>query len=609
MRISNGITLLSASDLVGHLSCRYLTAVDAAVARGELKAPRNWDPNLQVLRQRGAAHEQRYVEHLAAAGRQVVRIGGVGIDQAQVDATLAAMRSGAEIIVQGALSDEHWVGRADILRRVEGESRLGGWHYEVIDTKLARETSGGTVLQLCLYSDLLSRLQGVAPEYMYVVAPWSKFEPERFRTHDYAAYYRLVRASLEAAVGEQGAGGYPDPKEHCEICRWRWQCDARRRADDHPCLVAGISRLQITELARRGVETTGALAQVNLPLPWKPDRGAAETYVRVREQARVQVAGRATGRPVYEVLDPQPGYGLARLPEPSPGDIFFDIEGDPFVGEGGLEYLFGYLYYGKSGDQEYVGEWALSRDEERRAFERFIDFVTARQLEYPDLHIYHFAPYEPGALKRLMGRYATREEALDRMLRALLFVDLYAVVRHGIRASVESYSIKELEAFYGFQRSLALPEANRALAAVQACLELADPASITGEHKAVVESYNRDDCASALRLRNWLESIREGMLRNGSVIARPAPAEGAPSEAVGEWQQKIDRLAARLTADIPADVAGRVPEQQARWLLANVLDWHRREDKAVWWEYFRLKELPAEELLDERSADFRPRLP
>ncbi len=602
VRISNGITLLSASDLVGHLSCRYLTGLDAAVARGELAAPRNWDPNLQVLRQRGATHEQRYVEHLAATGRQVVRIGGVGIDQAQVDETVAAMRSGAEIIVQGALSDGNWVGRADILRRVEGQSRLGSWHYEVIDTKLARETSGGTILQLCLYSDLLARLQGFQSEFMYVVAPWSKFEPERFRTHDFAAYYRLVRASLEAAVREQGAVGYPDPKEHCEICRWRWQCDARRRADDHPCLVAGISRLQITELAGRGVETTVALAEVALPLLWKPGRGAVETYVRVREQARVQVEGRSTGRPVHEVLDPRPGYGLTRLPEPSPGDIFFDIEGDPFVGDGGLEYLFGYLFFGKSGDQQYVGDWALSRDAERRAFECFIDFVAARRLEYPDLHIYHFAPYEPGALKRLMGRYATREEALDRMLRASLFVDLYAVVRQGIRAGVESYSIKQLEAFYGFQRSLGLPEANRALAAVQACLELADPESITGEHKAVIESYNRDDCASTDRLRNWLESLRDGLVGNGSAIERPAPAEGAPSETVGEWQQKIDRLAARLTADIPADVAGRDEKQQARWLLAGVLDWHRREDKAAWWEFYRLKELPAIELLDERSA-------
>ena len=76
----------------------------------------------------------------------------------------------------------------------------------------------------------------------------------------------------------------------------------------------------------------------------------------------------------------------------------------------------------------------------------------ARWKAFPGLHIYHYAPYEPAALKRLMGRYATREEEIDQMLRARLFVDLYQVVRHGLRASVESYSIKRLEPFYGFER-------------------------------------------------------------------------------------------------------------------------------------------------------------
>jgi hypothetical protein len=53
---------------------------------------------------------------------------------------------------------------------------------------------------------------------------------------------------------------------------------------------------------------------------------------------------------------------------------------------------------------------------------------------------------------------------------------------------------------------------------------------------------------------------------------------------------------------VPADLEARTDEQQARWLLANVLDWHRREHKAVWWEYFRLSALSADELMDEPCA-------
>src|SRR5262249_30613493 len=149
----------------------------------------------------------------------------------------------------------------DVLRRVDGPSKLGDWHYEVVDTKLATETKGGTVLQLALYADLLAAVQGMQAEFMFVVPPWTNFEPQTFRTLDYAAYYRLVRRSLERAVNAHPADDlYPDPKPHCDICRWRSRCDAHRRKDDHPSLVAGISKLQVGELKKHEVLTTAGLA-------------------------------------------------------------------------------------------------------------------------------------------------------------------------------------------------------------------------------------------------------------------------------------------------------------------------------------------------------------
>src|SRR5262249_9463375 len=155
-----------------------------------------------------------------------------------------------------------WNGRADILRRVEMPSALGPWSYEVIDTKLARETKGNTVLQISLYSDLLARTQDYVPEYAFVVTPATDFEPQSFRVAEYGAYYRRVRRSLEHAVEEGTSVGYPDPKPHCDICRWRARCEARRHADDHLSLVAGISKTQIGELNRKGVSTTAALAEL-----------------------------------------------------------------------------------------------------------------------------------------------------------------------------------------------------------------------------------------------------------------------------------------------------------------------------------------------------------
>lgn len=594
---------LSASDLVGHLNCRHLTQLDLDASAGRIRRPYFHDPLLEILSERGDRHERSYLEHLAHRGYQIVRIEGTQITAASADQTLKAMREGAQIIAQAALRHGHWAGRADILMRVPRPSELGDWSYEVVDTKLARETKGGTLLQLSLYSDLLAQLQGVVPEHMHVVKPGSGFEPESYPTAEYSAYYRYVKRRLENSLApDPGSATYPEPVEHCEICRWRPVCEARRREDDHLCLVAGISKLQMDELRRHQIDTLAKLAAVPLPLPWKPSRGARPSFERIREQARVQVTGRETRQPVFETLAPEPGLGLARLPAPSAGDVFLDLEADPFVGEGGLEYLFGYLVPGANGEPEYFDQWALTREEEKRGFERLIDFIMARWAQHPGMHVYHYAPYEPAALKRLMGRYASREDEMDRMLRGGVFVDLYAVVRHAIRASVESYSIKDLEPFYRFERTVPLEEARRALAALQGALELDDISGVTGDIKRTVGGYNKDDCLSALRLRDWLEQIRADLIAKGVDIPRPEAGSPEPNEDLSERQKRVAALAARLTADVPADKEARTPEQQARWILAHSLDWHRRELKSVFWERYRLQDLSIEELIDERCA-------
>jgi predicted RecB family nuclease len=225
-----------------------------------------------------------------------------------------------------------------VLLRVDAPSKLGNWSHEPVDTKLARETKAGAILQLCLYADLVAEAQGLPPEYMYVVAPWSEFQPQRYRFADYGAYFRKVKRALAKAIQTAPTEApYPLQIEHCDICRWREVCDRRRRDDDHLSLVAGISKLQIHELTTRGTAIVYGLAGMPLPLDWKPSRGSSESYGRVREQARIVVEARTAGTLKFEVLEVEPGFGRARLPEPSEGDVFFDLEvlpapGGPWIG-------------------------------------------------------------------------------------------------------------------------------------------------------------------------------------------------------------------------------------------------------------------------------------
>ncbi|MEX2124813.1 MAG: TM0106 family RecB-like putative nuclease [Woeseia sp.] len=600
MRLVDQLLRLSATDLANHLSCTHLSQLSLAVAEGRTKKPKWHDPIAEILRERGMEHEAAYLAHLRTSqGLDVVAI-PEGSDTDGPERTRAAMQAGAPLIYQAPLGNARWHGRADFLRRTDAPSQLGAWSYEVIDAKLATETRAGTILQLCVYSELVAELQGASPECAYVVAPHHGFVPEPYRLADYTAYYRLVKRRLEEALARADTPTYPEPVVHCEVCAWWQPCNARRRADDHLGFVAGISRLQIKELRRIDVGTLERLGDLRDVA--KPARGSRDALTRVRDQAAIQLRARRLEMPQYEILEPvDQAHGLAQLPAPSAHDIFLDLEGDRLAASGGREYLFGYVSPGS----EYVPVWATTAAEEQEGFERLVDLILARFREHPDMHIYHFGAYEPSAFKRLSGRYATRETELDVLLRGELFVDLYTIVRHALKASVESYSIKELEQFYGFSRRQDMREATASRRAIEWAIEFKEPVRDVAEfapHVEAVERYNREDCVSAEKLKAWLETLRAGVEARGIKLPRPELKSGDASDQVEETTDETREVTERLLAGVPPDADQRSEEEQARWLLAHLLEWHRREEKAAWWEYFRLRDLPLDEYLDERSA-------
>src|SRR5688572_2244473 len=287
---------LSATDLSHFLSCRHLTALNLAVEHQQRKRPHKADdPLLELLWQRGLDHEKAYVDKLRDEGRQVVEIPRGEVDQALAE-TSAAIRSGAEVIVQAALAHDSWFGYADVLVRTNTSSKLGPWSYEVIDTKLARDTRAGTVLQLGLYSAMLAEIQGLTPEQFSVVVPGidgSAQERIDFRVDDFGAYFRLMQQDLLTAAAtapdELAQLYYPEPVDHCSICAWRHDCNEKRHADDHLSLVAFLSRVHRRELESRDIDTLTKLANMAIPVSFKPKRGSRESYERAHHQALMQL--------------------------------------------------------------------------------------------------------------------------------------------------------------------------------------------------------------------------------------------------------------------------------------------------------------------------------
>jgi uncharacterized protein len=594
MKIISSKTFLSASDLSIYIACPHATWLNLQEARGQLKSPQNINAALHALQEKGEEFEAEYIEDLKKSGKTIIEIDRrAGRDKALKD-TIYAMKHGAEIIYQARLEHEIWNGWADFLRRVETPSQLGNWSYEVIDTKLSRTTKAGAILQICLYSEILKKLQGLMPEHMYIKNP---HDEESYRVDDFIAYYRLMKDKLLHAVQALDEQTYPHPVSHCDICNWWELCNQRRRKDDHPGFIAGMGKLQIQEMKDRKVTTLEAIAEMHPIVSFKPKRGSSETYKRLAHQAHLQQQSRTTKTSVFEILPTEEDFGFFKLPEPSKHDIFFDFEGDPFLGTCGLEYLFGWFH-----QNEYHDLWANNDAEEKTALEKFVDLVMQLRREDPGMHVYHYGAYEQTALKRLVGKYATKEEELDQLLRGKVFVNLHIITRHAIIAGVEHYSLKDLEKLHGYLRLADLKTIGPHKMLYEGLLESGSIDSIPEESKTIVRDYNKDDCISTQYLRNWLEEQRKKLLDEGKDIPRPAPGDDEVSENITEHQQRIQPLFDELVKDVPIEREKRTPEQNAKWLLANMLDWYRREKKSFWWEVFRLQDLTDEELLEEKDA-------
>src|SRR6478752_2411796 len=363
MQLIDGRPVYAATDLVGFLACSHRLALERAAMMDLVAKPIRNDPSIELVAKRGLEHEQRYLDELHASGRHVVEIEkdgsavaplGTGEVTTPRDAgeelreaarqTIEAMRGGADVVYQATFFDGRWRGHADFLLRKdhargEPDSRLGAYHYEVADTKLARHVKAGAVLQICSYVDMLTPIQGVEPEHLYVVLGGRDRPTDRLRVDDYMAYYRRVKAEFARTVGLPGddtagiayppVGTYPEPVEHCDVCRWNPRCRAERRADDDLSLVAGASSRQRTALKTRGVATRRGLAGLSLPMQPPLEGVGAEALERVHEQARIQVEGEDAGEVLWELLPvertaegiPVAGRGLLGLPEPSPNDL------------------------------------------------------------------------------------------------------------------------------------------------------------------------------------------------------------------------------------------------------------------------------------------------
>jgi uncharacterized protein len=624
------LTILSPTDLANHLACKHLTWLNLkALETG--KAPKKSDDDLlEVLQRYGREHEATYLAalevRLNAARRHVVDMdagrekGGKYTReelQTRMAATATAMAAGSDALYQPTFYTENngfgWVGRADFLEAIDGLlSHLGDYAFEPFDTKLAKIAKVNALIQLCAYAEQIEGIQRVAPKQVHVVTGSEEEGTVSIPLSEVSAYYRRVKASLMQALVDSPEHSEPVPNEHCNICRWRTECNSYWRENDDLTFVAGMSAANREKLRSVGVtklEQLATLESIEVDIN-------TDVLGRLREQAQLQDRSRQSrvanpeSLPEYRYLRPiQRGRGFTLLPEPNKGDIFYDIEGHAYRGDKGLEYLHGLAWVESDGSYGYKEFWAHNSEEERQALINVIDFINQRMAipGFEDLRVYHFGHYEPSALKRLSTQHATYETELDTLLRQWRFVDLSRVVTQGMRIGVESYSIKKLEQMYGFKREDLVEEGKLSIVVYEEWLasRAGGKYAPTGDPKILDQliEYNRNDCFSTIELREWLEVEREKI------------------EAVLSDEERRDfiRMPLNMLKEEDQDVGGelvqrlnvgrfdRLPDEEAeplryKWLLADLLDFHRREQSVESFEFIQMLRMTEDELYDSPNA-------
>lgn len=601
----------SPSDLVRFLESPFASWMD----RYHLEFPYRFRPDpisedARLVFASGEEHERAVLVQFIASEPGVAVIESGEDSEA---ATIAAISARSPVIYQARLAADGFAGYADFMLLDEDTGR-----YQIWDTKLARSPKPYYAVQLCCYSEMFAAMTGepIPAKFGIILGPDEHGARGRveFRVEDYIHFYRHLKTrflAMQAVFdGDLDSRPIPDPRAD----HGRWQSHANRYLDerDHLFRVAGISTGQIKKLNEAGITTLTQLAGADgLRLPKTP----RETTEKLVHQARLQKETRELRKAdpkataVFEILPTteetgQP-VGLGALPPEHPADVYFDMEGYPLV-PGGLEFLFGNTIIDpESGEYGFVDFWCHNREEEKAAFEAFIDWVYARWLANPGMHIYHYAVYEVAAVRRLSTRHDTRQGEVDNLLRQEVFVDLFKIVRRGLRIGEESYSLKKVERIYWPEsRTGVVTLALGSVVHYARWLQSGEPKDWQASPiLKEIRDYNKDDCDSTAELAKWLRQLAYD---NG---IPPASGERALKSAD---QSELETINEEAAARLELAENLRKKGDGVSKALADLVDFHRRESKPGWWRFFDRIDSEPEVLRDDNgcivdvSADGEP---
>lgn len=601
MKKDSGFLVYSPSDLLGFLESPFSSWMD----RYNLEFPNALradflSEDARLVIETGEAHERNILEQFRGSKLEIREIDR-GPDA--VANTMAAIADSVPIIYQAKLEADGFAGYADFLILNDQTGQ-----YEIWDAKLARSPKPYYAVQLCCYSEMFAAMTGEPlPSKFGVILGADEdgvSEHLAFRVEDFIHFYRHLRKTfleMQASfVADLDCRPIPDPRAEHGV----WQSHADRYLDerDHLVRVAGISTGHIKKLNEAGIATLAELAESSGRNIRKVPQESMEKLVhqaRLQKQTRELREIDKKAQAAYEILptedeNGQP-VGLAALPPEHSADVFFDIEGYSLI-PGGLEFLFGNTTIDpETGEYEFKDFWCHDREAEKLAFEGLIDWFYDRWRTNPGMHIYHYGVYEVAAVRRLSTRHDTRQEQVDDLLRHEVFVDLYKIVRRGLRIGEQSYSLKKVERLYWPDSRIGL-ETLRIGALVHYARWIQSGESKEWQASPIlneIRNYNRDDCDSTAELAKWLRGLADSR-----GIPRASDDRALKSADQSDIKPLDEATLARL------EIARRLTERDddVSMVLGDLVDFHRRESKPIWWKFFDRMDSEPEILRDDNGC-------
>jgi predicted RecB family nuclease len=420
--------------------------------------------------------------------------------------TLSALRKGPAYLLDATLEDDLLALHFDGLKRVDGPSKLGDFHYVPMLFHEGEKIHKEQRLLLEVYGLLLSRLQGQMPVHG-ILWHGKGGKATRVRLNaDLRKTERLLRDLKELSRSESLPRLILN--DHCQVCEFRQRCHAQAVREDNLSLLRGMGAKEVKNYARKGILTVTQLAHTFRPRR-KPKRAAQRSLKRYHALQALAVRDKR----IYV-------FGTPEIPT-SPVAIYLDVES---TSEDGFTYLIGLIVVENGSEQRY-SLWADSPDQEGDLFEQFLAVVT----RYEDFRVFCYGSYEKAFLKR-MRRVAKKKRLVDKVLGRL--VNALSLVYAHVYFPTYANGLKEVGGCLGC--SWAEPGASGLHSMVW---RMRWEATHDEGWKQKLLTYNLEDCAALKKVTELLYAIAakggsgQGPLTFGDV---PVPVS---------LLQEVDKLA------------------------------------------------------------------